>query len=188
MLDKDSIVVAVIGCDQPGVIAAATTTLTRLGCNVEEMTQSILRHQFASIFLVNKPEGLANKHLEEEMMTAFRAKKFRLSLVIRDFETPGSTAERAGEPFVISIWGKDRNDIIAVFSNICAEQGINIEALRAFRIEEGQSLQVLEVSIPEGVDLRSLKSVMAERAHAMGLNVNVQHSQIFEAIHRVRVE
>lgn len=58
MLDKESIVVAVIGCDQPGVIAAATNTLTRLGCNVEEMTQSILRHQFASIFLVNKPRGV----------------------------------------------------------------------------------------------------------------------------------
>lgn len=188
MLDKDSIVVAVIGCDQPGVIATATATMTRLGCNVEEMTQSILRHQFASIFLVNKPEGLANDNLELEMMTAFKAKKFRLSLVIRDFEEPRVAQLGEGEPFVISIWGKDRNDIIAVFSNICAEQGINIEALRAFRIEEGQSLQVLEVRIPDSVDTRSLKSVMAERAHSMGLNLNVQHAHIFEAIHRVRVD
>ena len=183
MLDKDSIVVAVIGHDQPGVIATATATMTRLGCNVEEMTQSILRHQFASIFLVNKPEGLSNENIELEMMTAFKAKKFRLSLVIRDFEELSE-----GEPFVVSIWGKDRNDIIAVFSNICAEQGINIEALRAFRIEEGQSLQVLEVRIPAGVDTRSLKSVMAERAHTMGLSLNVQHANIFEAIHRVRVD
>lgn len=188
MLDKDSIVVAVIGSDQPGVIATATATLTRLGCNVEEMTQSILRHQFASIFLVNKPEGLANRNIEQEMMTAFNAKKYRLSLVIRDFEEPKSEQASQGEPFVISIWGRDRNDIIAVFSSICAEQGINIEALRAFRIEEGQSLQVLEVSIPTSVDVRSLKSVMAQRAQSMDLNLNVQHSHIFEAIHRVRVD
>lgn len=188
MLDKESIVVAVIGCDQPGVIAAATNTLTRLGCNVEEMTQSILRHQFASIFLVNKPEGLENATLEAEMMSAFNAKKFRLSLVIRDFEEPLSGVLKDGEPFVVSIWGKDRNDIIAVFSKLCAEQGINIEALRAFRIDEGESLQVLEVRIPQGVDLRSLKAVMSERARSMGLHLNIQHSHIFEAIHRVRVD
>ena len=188
MLDKDSIVVAVIGHDQPGVIATATATMTRLGCNVEEMTQSILRHQFASIFLVNKPEGLSNENIELEMMTAFKAKKFRLSLVISDFEEQNAPQLSEGEPFVVSIWGKDRNDIIAVFSNICAEQGINIEALRAFRIEEGQSLQVLEVRIPAGVDTRSLKIVMAERAHTMGLSLNVQQANIFEAIHRVRVD
>ena len=112
MLDKDSIVVAVIGHDQPGVIATATATMTRLGCNVEEMTQSILRHQFASIFLVNKPEGLSNENIELEMMTAFKAKKFRLSLVIRDFEEQNAPQLSEGEPFVVSIWGKDRNDIM----------------------------------------------------------------------------
>lgn len=186
MLSNDSILVAVIGEDKPGVIAAVTTTLTRLGCNVEEMTQSILRQQFASIFLVNKPEGLLNEHLELELNTAFKAKHFSLSIVIRDVAT--TECPTVGELFVLSVWGPDRNDIIAVFSKICAEHKINIEALRAFRIEEGQSLQVLEVRIPDDVDLRSLKSVMADRARAMGLFINIQHAHIFEAIHRVRAD
>ena len=182
------ILVAVIGLDQPGVVAATAETLTRLGCNIEQMSQTTLRHQFSSIFLVNKPEELENKHIELELQTAYRAKKFHLSLTIRDFEQPDGRTDYEGEPFVISVWGPDRNDIITTFARIMAEQRLNVESLRAFRIEDGQSLQVFEVTVPKSVDTRSLRLTMGERAKTMGLHLNMQHSEIFEAIHRVRAE
>ena len=80
-----------------------------------------------------------------------------------------------------------RNDIIATFARIFAEQRINVEGLKAFRIEDDQSLQVFEVVIPEQVDTRSLHRIMGERAKRMGLRLSMQHAAIFEAIHRVRV-
>ena len=43
------VVVAVIGMDQPGVIACVSSVMTRLGCNIVEMTQSTLRDQFARL-------------------------------------------------------------------------------------------------------------------------------------------
>ena len=95
--------------------------------------------------------------------------------------------KRQGEPFIVSIWGHDRNDIIATFARIFAEQRINVEGLKAFRIEDDQSLQVFEVVIPEQVDTRSLHRIMGERAKRMGLRLSMQHAAIFEAIHRVRV-
>ena len=61
------------------------------------------------------------------------------------------------------------------------------EGLKAFRIEDDQSLQVFEVVIPEQVDTRSLHRIMGERAKRMGLRLSMQHAAIFEAIHRVRV-
>ena len=139
MKTKD-ILVSIIGLDEPGIVAATAETLTRLGCNIEQMTQTTLRDQFT-----------------------------------------------AGEPFIVSIWGHDRNDIIATFARIFAEQRINVEGLKAFRIEDDQSLQVFEVVIPEQVDTRSLHRIMGERAKRMGLRLSMQHAAIFEAIHRVRV-
>ena len=73
------------------------------------------------------------------------------------------------------------------FARIFAEQRINVEGLKAFRIEDDQSLQVFEVVIPEQVDTRSLHRIMGERAKRMGLRLSMQHAAIFEAIHRVRV-
>ena len=112
--------------------------------------------------------------------------KFHLTVSIRDVETAEGKAA-AGEPFIVSIWGHDRNDIIATFARIFAEQRINVEGLKAFRIEDDQSLQVFEVVIPEQVDTRSLHRIMGERAKRMGLRLSMQHAAIFEAIHRVRV-
>ena len=60
--------------------------------------------------------------------------------------------------------------------------------MKAFRIENDQSLQVFEVVVPVTVDTRALHRVMGERAKAMGLRMNMQHAAIFEAIHRVRVD
>ena len=83
---NNSALVAVIGLDQPGIVATVSSALTRLGCNIEEMTQSTLHDQFSGIYLLNKPEGLSNETLNEEISKALEARKFHLSLVIRDFE------------------------------------------------------------------------------------------------------
>ena len=108
----------------------------------------------------------------------------KLSIITRDMENPEHEAP-ASQPFVISVYGKDRNDIVGTFAHIFGEQGINIEALRAFPLGDGSSMQVFEVSIPDDIDTRSLHRVMIERAKAMNLNLTMQHRAIFEAVHRI---
>ena len=48
MKTKD-ILVSIIGLDEPGIVAATAETLTRLGCNIEQMTQTTLRDQFTAV-------------------------------------------------------------------------------------------------------------------------------------------
>mgnify|MGYP000831235633 CR=1 FL=1 len=52
-MSNHEVVVAVIGLDQPGVIACISSVITRLGCNIREMTQSTLHEQFAGIYPVS---------------------------------------------------------------------------------------------------------------------------------------
>ena len=166
---NNSALVALIGLDQPGIVATVASAFTRLGCNIEEMTQSILHGQFSSIFLVNKPEGLANEALEKEVGGALKAKRFRLTLVIRDFEALPEELP-SSQPFVVSIWGRDANDIVATFSRIMSEQRVNIRDLRA-----------------KPLGTRALHRVMSERAKSMGLTLTMQHHRIFDAMHSVEL-
>lgn len=185
-MNTNRVVVAVIGLDQPGVISCVSTVLTRLQCNIVEMTQTTLHQQFAGIYLINRPETVSNKELNDLLVQATQTKKMSLTIVTRDYEEPKEEPP-ACEPFVVSVYGPDRNDIIATFSHIFGEQRINIEALRAFPIDDNASMQVFEVSIPCALDTRSLHRVMLERAKAMGLNLTMQHRDIFEAVHRVAI-
>ena len=127
---NNSALVAVIGLDQPGIVATVSSALTRLGCNIEEMTQSTLHDQFSGIYLLNKPEGLSNETLNEEISKALEARKFHLSLVIRDFEELPKDSVPESESYVVTIWGKDGNDIVSTFSRIMSEQRVNIHDLR----------------------------------------------------------
>lgn len=61
MTTKD-ILVSIIGLDEPGIVAATAETLTRLGCNIEQMTQTTLRDQFTAVYLVNKPRTSKQEH------------------------------------------------------------------------------------------------------------------------------
>ena len=183
-MQTNNVIVAVIGLGQPGVVACVSSVMTRLNCNIEHMTQTALHNQFAGIYVVDKPADLSNNALQEALEKETAKKKMKLSIITRDMENPEHEAP-ASQPFVISVYGKDRNDIVGTFAHIFGEQGINIEALRAFPLGDGSSMQVFEVSIPDDIDTRSLHRVMLERAKAMNLNLTMQHRAIFEAVHRI---
>ena len=183
-MQTNNVIVAVIGLDQPGVVACVSSVMTRLNCNIEHMTQTALHNQFAGIYVVDKPADLSNNALQEALEKETAKKKMKLSIITRDMENPEHEAP-ASQPFVISVYGKNRNDIVGTFAHIFGEQGINIEALRAFPLGDGSSMQVFEVSIPDDIDTRSLHRVMLERAKAMNLNLTMQHRAIFEAVHRI---
>lgn len=185
-MSTHEVVVAVIGLDQPGVIACVSSVLARLGCNTREMTQSTLHDQFAGIYLVDKPDEITNEFLNAELEKAVALKKMRLTIVTRNYEEPTQTVPES-EPFVISVYGPDRNDIVATFSHIFGEQQINISSMRAFPIGDDCSMQVFEVTIPTNLDTRSLHRLLLERAKTLGVSLTMQHRDIFEAIHRVAV-
>ncbi len=185
-MSTNNAVVAVIGLDQPGIVGCVSSVLTELGCNIEEMNQSTLHQQFAGIYLVNKPSTLDNDALTAALNKGANAKRLHVTITTRDFEEP-LAPNCETEQFVISVNGTDRNDIIATFANIFGAQGINIDALRAFRVGEDASMQVFEVSIPVDLDTRTLHRVLLDRAKSMGLSLTMQHRAIFEAVHRIAV-
>ncbi len=186
-MQNSNVVVAVIGVDEPGVIACVSSVMTSLKCNIEDMSQTTLRGQFTGIFIVRKPDDLTDDVLVDRINSAIQAKKLRVSAVARAYEEPSRPVQTETEPFVISLYGPDRNDIVGTFSRMFSEQRINIDALRAFVADDGVWMQIFEVSIPKDIDTRCLHRVLLQRAESMGLHLTMQHRDIFEAIHRVAI-
>ena len=53
-------IVSVIGKDRPGIIAKVTMRLFELGCNVEDISQTVMHGSyFTMIMLITLKEGLA---------------------------------------------------------------------------------------------------------------------------------
>lgn len=180
------IIISVLGHDRPGIIAAVSEVLLKTGCNIEDVSQTILQTEFAGVFIASRPDAL----LREDLLGRLRDKlePMGLSVLARDMESAGAWSPPASEPFVITTLGPDRLGLVAGVTGLLSGFGVNISNLRAiFRggDDPHANIMIYEVDIPADVDQHRFRAELYERGRELGLDMSLQHREIFEAIHRV---
>jgi len=180
------IVISVIGRDCPGVVYAITSALAKEKCNVEQLSQTILKGQFASIVIISAPEGVTEEQVQRVVSLSLEARNMDLTVSARYFETETFDSGEDTEPFVVTVNGSDQAEIIAMFSGIFAEQKVNIENLKALRTND-ECVLVFEVALPMSINCNAFRQMLQAKARSVGLSISIQHENIFEAIHRVPI-
>ena len=175
-------VVFVLGPDRPGIIAAVSQTLFEQGCNLEDVTHTTLQTEFVGIFLASVRDEVR----EEDLFFALQGSlsHLRLFVHLRPLDEARAFAPPPGEPFVITTLGPDRPGLVAGISGILAHFGVNISNMKA--VSRGEEYIVFyEVDVPASVDHRAFRQALHGRAAELGLDVNLQHREIFEQVHRI---
>ena len=179
-------VVFVLGPDRPGIIAAVSQVLFERGCNLEDVNQTSLQSQFVGIFIA-APGGQA---CEADLLRALRERLAPQGLFVHLRPvTPGDQRPvTPSEPHVITTVGPDRPGLVAGIAALLAQYGANITNLKAISRSdrEGQEyVTFYEVDIPADVDRQVFRIALRERARGLGMDVNLQHREIFEQVHRI---
>ncbi len=183
----NSVVISVIGLDSPGVVNVVATALSSKKCNIEAITQTVLLGQFAAIFVATLPDDVEMELARQTIEDAIAAKNMHQAVNIRAFEQCSDAHVEDSEPFVVTVTGPDRTDIIAAITLIFRTQNVNIENFKALLPEEnfGQCLLVFEIALPFSVDRSAFRRTLLSKGDELGLLVSIQHRDIFEALHRV---
>ena len=180
------IIISVLGHDRPGIIAAVSDVLFRAGCNIEDVSQTILQTEFAGVFIASIPESVAS----DDLMESLRGKLdwLGLSVLLREMESFGVWSAPPSEPFVITTFGPDRPGLVAGITELLARFGVNISNLKAlFRggDDPNSNIMIYEVDIPAAMDQAVFREELYARGRGLNLEISLQHRDIFEAIHRV---
>ena len=178
--------VFVLGPDRSGIIAAVSQVLFEQGCNLEDVNQTSLQSQFVGIFIAS----LSGSTREEDLLRALRDRLDSLGLFVhlRPLDPADERPAPPCEPYVITTIGPDRPGLVAGITGLLAQYGANITNLKAIARSdrEGQEyVTFYEVDIPAGTDRLAFRADLRARARALGLDVNLQHREIFEQIHRI---
>jgi glycine cleavage system transcriptional repressor len=164
---------------------AVSAALSRLSCNISEVSQTILRSECAAIVLATLPEGLALDELKRSLDTELAPFGGTFSLK----ELPETAGTRTGvvQPYVITISGRDRLGLIAEMTGVISGFGVSIGNLKAIcrPDEPDRVIIVFEVDLPAAVDLAAFQQGVARKGGELDMDVSVQHRDIFEAIHRL---
>ncbi|ADG13698.1 ACT domain-containing protein [Methanocaldococcus infernus] len=86
---------------------------------------------------------------------------------------------------VVSVIGKDKPGIVAGISSVLAENNANILDISQ-TIMEGlfAMIMIVDISNIKG-DFSSLKKKLVEKGKELGVEVIVQHEDIFKYMHRI---
>lgn len=181
-------IISVLGEDRPGIIAAVSRILFDQGCNIENVTQTIIQSQFSGIFIVATPEYLDEAALGALLNAGLRP--LHLDAFVRPLPSRGGeiSPPPASEPFIITTRGPDRKGLVAAVTEVLARHQVNVTQLQAvFKGGEdpGSNMMIYEVDVPLAVDPQMLRAELRETAQRLSLLINIQHRNIFEALNRI---
>lgn len=181
------IIITVIGPDKPGIIAGVSGVLFKHECNIENITQTTLQSEFAGICLVAMPPGLTIDELQKSMDNDLADQSLQITIKHLDEEIDKKDST-ATEPFIVSTCGPDRKGIVAVISKVIAGAGVNISNLKA--VFEGgdnpdRNIMIFEIDVPSHIDFQKFSESLRQKASEIGLDLNIQHKNIFDAVNRI---
>ena len=168
-----STAITVIGNDQPGIVAAVTRALFDVGCNLEDVSSTILRGHFSMTMIAQAPAGIQPDGLEERLSAV--ASELDLVITARPVEDAESTF--SPPTHMVSVYGADKPGIVYRVADALARLGVNITDLNSRLIGEDSNpvyaLQI-EVQAPQGSDLDEVLPPLREE---LGVDLSVHPIQ-----------
>lgn len=170
---SDIVAVTVIGNDRPGIVAAVTSALFDLGCNLEDVTSTILRGHFSMTMIVRASSDLGADGIEEKLTPAAA----ELDLVVE--ARPVEEADAHVEPptHMISVYGADKPGIVYRVADALARQGLNITDLNSRLIgQESDPVYAMQIEVraPENANLDDVLIPLREE---LGVDLSVHPIQ-----------
>jgi glycine cleavage system transcriptional repressor len=180
--------VTIVGPDRPGIVHQVSQILAGQGCRILTVSQTTLLGRFAGLFAVQAPEELTFDRLSEEFGQKLEGQNLSYWIAPPEDESLSTRAE--SEPYVLTILGPDRLEIIPEVTKTVASFDANIENLRAVALggvsaDAAPLALVLEITVPVAVQQNVFRQALSLTAEELGIDISLQHRDIFEAIHRV---
>lgn len=168
-MDEGKLVaVTVVGVDRPGIVATITKALFERGCNLQDVSSTILRGHFSMMLVVEVPATTRADELERELTET--GKDLGLIVSVRPVEAHAS--ELPDPTHMVSVYGADRPGIVARVAEALAAHGANITDLTSRVIGEESApvyAVMLEVEIPPDRDADDLLAL----GDAMDVEISV---------------
>ena len=180
-------IISILGQDRSGIVAAVSKLLYEQNCNIENVSQTTLQFVFAGIFIASIPGDLPVESLHKSLNAEMAPLGLDVHITLLE-PTAAPTLPSRDEAYIITTKGPDRKGLVAGISEVIARFEGNITNLQAvFKGGDhpGDNIMIYEVDVPPQTDQQSLYRELKKRASELKLEIDIQHRNIFEAIHRI---
>jgi glycine cleavage system transcriptional repressor len=174
---------SVVGRDRPGIVAEVTRVLFEIGCNIEDSTCTILSGQFAMILVVAHQKFSSVAEIDPSFEPVRKAMGLTVSLHKLKDEEVHREKGFAGRPHILSVYGADRPGIVYSVARELARYKVNITDLNTQVVgakDRPVYVMVLEVDIPETVDMKDLEREFDKIRKELSVSISVRPIESLE--------
>ena len=168
MSPGELLAVTVIGNDRPGIVAGVARSLYDLGCNLEDVSSTILRGHFSMMLIVRAPEGTDASTVEQGLDRVAD----QLDLVVAVRPVPEANVSITPPTHMVSVYGADQPGIVFRVAEVLARSDVNITDLASRVLGEDPApvyALMLEVAMTEASAAEALMRLRDE----LGVDVSV---------------
>jgi glycine cleavage system transcriptional repressor len=169
-----------MAANRVGVISALTTALTELGGDLQEVSQTVLQRFLTIILAAEFPEHRDPQIIVDHIRDVCRP--FGVDVCLKDPEREQLQPVPTGgvQKYFLTLSGKDEPGVMRKVSSRLAQEEIDITDLYAARKEQDRTfVMVMELAVPECVDVFSLVSELEEMGQPFGLHPTMHHESDF---------
>ncbi len=174
-----SMVISVMDRDRPGIVAEITEGISTLGGNLAELSQTVLCGYFTMILVADFPKGMTAEKIEQTL-----SKNDTAHVLVVEGRGLVPEAEPSEHVYIFSAIGQNRVGLVAQVSRFCCEHGVNILDL-ASHAEAGQYTMMLQIDLGNFENVERFEKELAEFGRKSGLNMVLQHNDIFRATNEI---
>jgi len=179
-------VLDVMSDDHPGIVAAVSNAVERLGGNIDACSQTVLGGYFTLIMIVSLPEPIDAEGLAERVRRSESLGSEYQVMARPVLPTNGFSPKEDLDRFVITAFGNDQPGIVRRFSQYLAGKDINIVDLYGDRTGD-EFVLVGQLEVPKRWDIRMLQADLEQMGSELGFTVKLQHENVFVATNQLRL-
>ncbi len=182
-MKKQLSLLTVAGGDRPGIIAGVTEILYKRGCNLEDVSMTVLDKELAMMMVVSVPPE-KKKHLAADLEILKKKKSLNCFWSdLRGSRRRGEAHVPGTRSCIVTAIGRDKTGIVYKISGLLSKRKLNITDLNSRIIgKDPRALyaMILEVDVPAKVSLKSLESDLKKLEKSLGVEISLRKTERLE--------
>ncbi|MFA5167096.1 MAG: ACT domain-containing protein [Candidatus Omnitrophota bacterium] len=174
------LLLTVSGKDRPGIIAKVSGLLFARGCNLEDISMTLLEGQFAMMMTVCLPSSASVMVRVLQGLELLRGTPWSMDCHVTELNGKISFGKKHAKnsfPCMVTAFGTDRTGIVYEVSRALAGMRVNITDLDSRILGKGAKTtyaMLLEVDVPNRVALAKLKTLLTKVSKKLKIEIQIK--------------
>ena len=183
---RRSFVISIMSRDRVGIVFETASALRELNGDIADLRQSVLGGYFTMILLASFPATVTKRAIERKLAELDANSETAIETAIVEAPDVGRAGPSSmpDHSYVLTASGPDRIGFVATVADFCVRHAINILDLST-SVHDDRYIMILLVDLSRSASIQQVRDDLACFAREHGLNMVLQHNEIFRATNDV---